>query len=1097
MNENKHTVDIKSYYSTITSVDILSIARELIPSRITDHDESRNLLTCDCPHHASSSHRSLHVSGTRQAFYCFGCGVGGDVLQFVEWIHTGKITKSSGKMSESHRAARDYLASKVNLPSLSSYGITPDAIAKLEADRQNEIDVRNALTRIAKHYHDKLLSKQNENILSWFYSNYAITETTIHDLLIGYSDNSTIINDLSSGNNPSPTKLITLAQTGAFKPTNNDTLNPFFVNRITFPYWSSGNVVYMIGRKTLSTPDHPWESGKYRKLPTRDEHGRSHISPIINNDHLYNEDVLLTPISYVIITEGVTDCIVLQQAGFPVISPVTVRLKHDDWKRIIPKLRGIKNIYICQDNEVSGVGLQGALDTAGVLSENGITTRIIVLPRQSGTSKVDPNSWFLDGGDSDKFRSLIDNAKTPIEIGISSLNQDTSINDLNVILSDISIKQPMERVALIEQVAKATGNKISTIKEQVSYLSKNIKNEPPHNENRRNWDRNSNSTDDIPDNPDSCKSAIAPYINPPPRTVPPDYQRAAWIAYDWLVAHGAKFFYTPTGNPFCFYDNNIYYIDSSDRGVKRQWAALILKLTGISPATSSGKIFFEEFASLSLIKGIRKQTDSFSWMYTDVANHTIYFNLNNEKHELVKITPDSINVIQNAGNTDGIILESSSKFAPMTYDQTADIQTADNLISELITSNLACSVSDREFIVNWFSVFLLMDFTGTKAITRFEGSSGSGKTTASKLISNLVYGSSQHKKSTDAANYSDGAVSPIVMLDNIESKDVKEDLTNFMITASTGISKEKRKAGSDRGTIREKPKCLINTTGIEPLSGNLSEVQSRMFVIQFDLDLASLDINRQSDNQADSCFLESDVLAHIKSNRDYILSAMIKRTSRVLSLIRDGSQKRVMQLLSSIPDNDKKRCNDYLSLMYLWTVAGIPISDNDKIESCLSSVKSSFLSSISSINETSRNISAESNPIVSALSALFNSYDRAVDLDITAREKCQAEDNANHVVRFIERYNVEFESQGSMKSVSATVLLAACKRVSKDFGIEFEYRSPEQLARRIIDSLETIRRAGFNIDRSWNSHSKTYSYSIRRNTTSDIDSFISELFKEA
>jgi DNA primase len=235
---------------------------------------------------------------------------------------------------------------------------------------------------------------------------------------------------------------------------------------------------------------------------------------------LYNEDVLLSSPSYVIITEGVTDCIVLFQAGLPTISPVTVRFKHDDWKRIIPKLRGVKNIYICQDNEVSGVGLSGALDTAEILSENGITTRLIVLPRSEGTDKVDPNSWFLSGGTPEQFKSLIDIAKTPIEIGISSLKPDTSIDELNIILSDIAIKQPMERAKLIDSVAKATKNKVSNIRDQVSYLSKNIKLESKNRPQYYNTDSNF-ANDNPPDHPDSCKSVIAPYINPPPRTVPP------------------------------------------------------------------------------------------------------------------------------------------------------------------------------------------------------------------------------------------------------------------------------------------------------------------------------------------------------------------------------------------------------------------------------------------------------------------------------------------------------------------------------------------------------------------------------------------------
>ena len=110
--------DPQTYYRQVTDVDIGEIARELLGSRITQ--ESRQTLFCDCPNHASQSHRSLHVSLEEQCWYCWGCGVGGDVLHLVEFVHHGVVTRGqSGRMPESHRQARDFLAARVGLPPLS------------------------------------------------------------------------------------------------------------------------------------------------------------------------------------------------------------------------------------------------------------------------------------------------------------------------------------------------------------------------------------------------------------------------------------------------------------------------------------------------------------------------------------------------------------------------------------------------------------------------------------------------------------------------------------------------------------------------------------------------------------------------------------------------------------------------------------------------------------------------------------------------------------------------------------------------------------------------------------------------------------------
>ena len=63
--------------------------------------------------------------------------------------------------------------------------------------------------------------------------------------------------------------------------------------------------------------------------------------------------------------------------------------------------------------------------------------------------------------------------------------------------------------------------------------------------------------------------------------------------------------------------------------------------------------------SLALIHG--QMRNHFSWLHTDVSNHTVYFNLNNEQHEIAKITPDGIEILKNAGNADGIILEETRR----------------------------------------------------------------------------------------------------------------------------------------------------------------------------------------------------------------------------------------------------------------------------------------------------------------------------------------------------------------------------------------------------------------------------------------------------
>ena len=69
-------------------------------------------------------------------------------------------------------------------------------------------------------------------------------------------------------------------------------------------------------------------------------------------------------------------------------------------------------------------------------------------------------------------------------------------------------------------------------------------------------------------------------------------------------------------------------------------------------------------------------------------------------------------------------------------------------MTELLADNFTCAQGDRFFIIAWLSCFLLFDFAGTKPMTRFEGPSASGKTTAAKLITTLIYGEPNQKIAT-------------------------------------------------------------------------------------------------------------------------------------------------------------------------------------------------------------------------------------------------------------------------------------------------------------------------------------------------------------
>jgi predicted P-loop ATPase len=486
-------IDVHAYYRQITEIDIGAIARELLAGRIVE--ETPRTLFCDCPNHKSQSRRSLHVMLDKQGWYCFGCGVGGDVLQLVEFVRFGRVTRGqSGPMPESHRQARDFLAARAGLPPLAQ--LASASPEEAEAEHRLTLRVREALTAVAQIYHQRLV--ENAEVLAWFRAKYGIGDEMIERLKIGYAEEGHLSTARLLMEGPAAFTPRELAATSAFRPTAQDGIVPFFDRRIVFPYWSRGHVVFLIGRRTPWTPDNDWEKAKYKKLAVRNDRNHAHVAACIRNDVLYNEDVLLTRPERVVITEGVTDCISLIEHGFAAVSPVTVRIREADWERLIAKLAGVKTVYICQDNEVSEAGMQGALKTARALASHGIQTRVAVLPLGEkqiaaraklselpedspevdalrADAKIDVNEFFASGKTAADFEAILAAAQTPLEMAIAKLQPDA--HDLpallDPILAEVHQLDPIEQPRYLKLIQEKCGKgrlPISALRQQMKVV---------------------------------------------------------------------------------------------------------------------------------------------------------------------------------------------------------------------------------------------------------------------------------------------------------------------------------------------------------------------------------------------------------------------------------------------------------------------------------------------------------------------------------------------------------------------------------------------------------------------------------------------------
>lgn len=318
---------------------------------------------------------------------------------FVVWPHTQTWHDFSGGGSlggdcYAYVQQRDHADFMTALRSLAARAGVPmpdagpvDPALAAHADERRRIEAM--LTMAAGYYHSALPSDVREELLR---KGYGLADATIDRFQLGWADGG-LFRHMTG---PMGVTREDALSTGLFVRLDDGSVVDFFQGRLVFPYWKRGRAVYFIGRKTDRTPNKPWEEGKYRKLPGRSDR-HPYISPLLSNDHFYNEDGVRGA-DVILITEGITDCLSAVQAGVACISPATTRFRRQDHERLVALTAKAGRVVICNDAETNGAGEAGAIETATVLHRAGRDVRIATLPRPAGVDKVDVNDLVAHEG---------------------------------------------------------------------------------------------------------------------------------------------------------------------------------------------------------------------------------------------------------------------------------------------------------------------------------------------------------------------------------------------------------------------------------------------------------------------------------------------------------------------------------------------------------------------------------------------------------------------------------------------------------------------------------------------------------------------------
>jgi len=524
----------------------------------------------------------------------------------------------------------------------------------------------------------------------------------------------------------------------------------------------------------------------------------------------------------------------------------------------------------------------------------------------------------------------------------------------------------------------------------------------------------------------------------------------ASIIFKGFAAKG-RWFYDLEDKCYLFHKHKIYQIGSN-----RAFNALIKKNTTLLPTQEPGRSVWESLASECYNMG--SMVSLMNWLYTDRKNDAIYVNLNSDKNTILKVAPRSIEEVPNGTNADEVLLATSKRIMPFNYLPDCKVSEGMARLRELIFDNLTCEVEQRYLILSWLMSAFLIDFSPYTALMKFSGSTASGKTTAARLLSLLVYGNEHLSDPTASAAYTVASQNPLLVIDNLESEDMTKALSRFLLLSATKGSKEKRAGGTDTDTIEESPKALVIITAIEPFTK--PEQINRTYDMEF------------SPKYKRDEFVEDSVVAGILKDRDLILSAILKVIAyQTLPNLHRRDEYNIV-LKKEYRGHAKERTNEYLSLLMLIMdslLKYINFYDEDEVELTGENGAREIRRRWVEYQDTkAKDTEVGTNPMITMLNLLWREYmpvfEKKKEDAIPYIEGPNSELTVRHEEYGMKMKLVDEEGEMSVQfEVMSSDLFAVFSKLARNIGIKSPYKNPRQLGVRLVNDEKSLREGGWKL----------------------------------
>ena len=344
-------VTIDRIYAAADIVDVIG-------DFVTLRRQGANYQAC-CPFHTEKT-PSFVVSPAKGVFKCFGCGKGGNVINFV-MEHEGM----------SYVDAIKYLGRKYNIE-VHEKERTPEEIKR--NDNRESMMVLNGW---AADYFKNALTQtaDGRNIGLSYFRERGFTDATIEKFGLGYCPEG--YSTFSNAALKAGFKEEFLLGTGlSFKRDGYEELTDRFYGRVMFPIHTVSGRVLAFGGRTLKTDKN---IAKYKNSPESEIYQKR-----MTLYGLFFAKKAISQLKCAILVEGYTDVISMHQAGVEnVVASSGTSLTSEQVKLL---KRFTENITVMYDGDAAG--LKASLRGIDIILKEGMNVRIVQLPPEH-----DPDSF--------------------------------------------------------------------------------------------------------------------------------------------------------------------------------------------------------------------------------------------------------------------------------------------------------------------------------------------------------------------------------------------------------------------------------------------------------------------------------------------------------------------------------------------------------------------------------------------------------------------------------------------------------------------------------------------------------------------------------